>query len=57
MCPSMISREVRTADGAGGGPTVLNGAADWGPALFDATLVKTSNPGCPGSGRYIVSEP
>ena len=31
--------EYETAAGAGGGPSILIGAADWGPALFDAKLV------------------
>jgi len=31
--------KFETAAATGGGPTVLIGAADWGPALFDANLV------------------
>jgi hypothetical protein len=31
--------KFETAAATGGGPTVLIGAADWGPALFDAELV------------------
>ncbi len=31
--------KFETAASTGGGPTVLIGAADWGPALFDANLV------------------
>lgn len=31
--------KYETAAATGGGPTVLIGAADWGPALFDAELV------------------
>jgi len=31
--------EYETAAGVGGGPSILIGAADWGPALFDAQLV------------------
>ena len=31
--------KFETAAATGGGPTVLIGAADWGPALFDADLV------------------
>ncbi len=31
--------KYETAAGTGGGPTVLIGAADWGPAFYDAELV------------------
>ena len=31
--------KFETASATGGGPTVLVGASDWGPALFDAELV------------------
>ena len=31
--------KFETAAATGGGPSVLIGAADWGPALFDAELV------------------
>ncbi len=31
--------KFETAAATGGGPTVLIGAADWGPALFDAELI------------------
>lgn len=39
-----LKGKYETAVGAGGGPTVLIGAADWGPALFDATLVEDLKP-------------
>lgn len=34
-----LRSEYETAASAGGGPSVLIGAADWGPGLFDAGLV------------------
>ncbi|MBI2846066.1 MAG: extracellular solute-binding protein [Chloroflexi bacterium] len=36
--------KFETAVATGGGPTVLIGAADWGPALFDANLVADLSP-------------
>jgi maltose-binding protein MalE len=56
--------KYETATGTGGGPTVLIGAADWGPALYDAELVadvskmaseaflKTINNAALGAVRY-----
>ena len=56
--------KFETAAATGGGPTVLIGAADWGPALFDAELVgdvsqmtteeflRTINPAALGAVKY-----
>ncbi|MFZ5917197.1 MAG: sugar ABC transporter substrate-binding protein [Chloroflexota bacterium] len=56
--------KFETAAATGGGPTVLVGAADWGPALYDAELVadissmateeflRTINPAALGAVRY-----
>jgi maltose-binding protein MalE len=56
--------KYETAAATGGGPSVLIGAADWGPALFDAELVadvsdmtgeeflRTINPAALGAVKY-----
>ncbi|MBC8447660.1 MAG: extracellular solute-binding protein [Chloroflexi bacterium] len=56
--------KFETAVATGGGPSVLIGAADWGPALFDAELVadlslmadtaflRTINPAALGAVKY-----
>jgi len=56
--------KFETAAATGGGPSVLIGAADWGPALFDAELVsdvsgmttedflRTINPAALGAVKY-----
>jgi maltose-binding protein MalE len=56
--------KYETAAATGGGPSVLIGAADWGPALFDAELIadvgdltseeflRTINPAALGAVRY-----
>ncbi len=56
--------KFETAAATGGGPTVLIGAADWGPALYDAELVadvsdmtseeflRTINPAALGAVKY-----
>jgi arabinogalactan oligomer/maltooligosaccharide transport system substrate-binding protein len=56
--------KYETATATGGGPGVLIGAADWGPALFDAELIaevadltteeflRTINPAALGAVRY-----
>jgi len=36
--------KFETASASGAGPTLLIGAADWGPALYDATLVESLTP-------------
>ncbi len=56
--------KFETAAATGGGPTVLVGAADWGPALYDAELIadvsaltteeflRTINPAALGAVKY-----
>ena len=56
--------KYETATATGGGPSVLIGAADWGPALFDAELIaevadltsedflRTINPAALGAVKY-----
>jgi arabinogalactan oligomer/maltooligosaccharide transport system substrate-binding protein len=56
--------KFETAAATGGGPSILIGAADWGPALFDAELVadvsnltseeflRTINPAALGAVKY-----
>jgi maltose-binding protein MalE len=59
-----LRAKFETAAAAGGGPTVLIGAADWGPAFYDAGLLtdlsttatkeflRTINPSALGSVKY-----
>ena len=39
-----LRNKFETAVGTGSGPTIVFGAADWGPASFDASLVQDLTP-------------
>jgi maltose-binding protein MalE len=49
--------KFETAAATGGGPSVLIGAADWGPALFDAELVSDVLPMTDGAFLAGILEP
>jgi arabinogalactan oligomer/maltooligosaccharide transport system substrate-binding protein len=48
--------KFETAAATGGGPSVLIGAADWGPALYDAELVADVTPFTTGSFLATINE-